>query len=271
MNKPILYLECYSGISGDMAVAALLDLGADAAELERVLNSLALPEFRIQIGKVKKNGISATDFQVILEDGEPDAGASAHGPQTHSHEGECHHHREAGRSHAHRNLADVCEILDRADTTEQVKNRAKEMFRLVAEAEAAVHGLPLEQVHFHEVGAVDSIVDFLAAAFCLENLEVHDVVVSALSEGQGMIRCQHGRIPVPAPAVAQIAAVHGLPLRITDVMGELVTPTGAAIAAASRTRERLPEKFVIRRIGVGAGKRNYDAPNILRVMWVEET
>ena len=250
MNKPILYLECYSGISGDMAVAALLDLGADAAELERVLNSLALPEFRIQIGKVKKNGISATDFQVILEEGEPDAGASAH---------------------AHRNLADVCEILDRADTTEQVKNRAKEMFRLVAEAEAAVHGLPLEQVHFHEVGAVDSIVDFLAAAFCLENLGVHDVVVSALSEGQGMIRCQHGRIPVPAPAVAQIAAAQGLPLRITDVMGELVTPTGAAIAAASRTRERLPEKFVIRRIGVGAGKRNYDAPNILRVMWVEET
>lgn len=270
MNKPILYLECYSGISGDMVVAALLDLGADAAELERVLNSVALSEFRIQIGKVKKNGISATDFQVILEEDEPHAGASAHGSQTHSHKGEgC--HPEARHSHAHRNLADVCEILDRADTTEQVKNRAKEMFRLVAEAEAAVHGLPLEQVHFHEVGAVDSIVDFLAAAFCLENLGVHDVVVSALSEGQGMICCQHGRIPVPAPAVAQIAAVHGLPLRITDVMGELVTPTGAAIAAASRTREGLPEKFVIRRIGVGAGKRNYDAPNILRAMWVEET
>ncbi|WP_434310561.1 LarC family nickel insertion protein [Hominifimenecus sp. rT4P-3] len=258
MKDAILYLECYSGISGDMTVAALLDLGADEKELRRVLDSLELPEFQIQIGKVKKNGILATDFQVILDSPE-----KRHGKHTHAHE-------EGEHVHVHRNLEDVYAILERADTSDAVKARAKEMFRLVAEAEAAVHGLPLEQVHFHEVGAVDSIVDFLAAAFCLEDLGAQDVVVSTLFEGQGMIRCQHGRIPVPAPAAAQIASSHHLAMQVTDVQGELVTPTGAAIAAASRTRDCLPEHFLIRRIGIGAGKRDYDAPNILRAMWVEE-
>lgn len=256
MKDAILYLECYSGISGDMTVAALLDLGADEKELRRVLDSLELPEFQIQIGKVKKNGILATDFQVILD-------SPGKGHEKHAHEAGEH-------THVHRNLEDVYGILERADTTDAVKARAKEMFRLVAEAEAAVHGLPLEQVHFHEVGAVDSIVDFLAVAFCLEDLGAREVVVSPLFEGQGMIRCQHGRIPVPAPAVAQIASSYRLAMQVTDVQGELVTPTGAAIAAASRTRDRLPEHFLIRQMGIGAGKRNYDAPNILRAMWVEE-
>ena len=140
----------------------------------------------------------------------------------------------------------------------------------LAEAEAAAHGVDVDEVHFHEVGAVDSIADVVAAAVCLDDLDVTDVVVPVLCEGQGTVRCQHGVIPVPVPAVVNVAAAHGIPLRILDVQGELVTPTGAALVAAVRTRSRLPERFVVERVGVGAGKRAYDTPGILRALVVRE-
>ena len=144
------------------------------------------------------------------------------------------------------------------------------MFRIVAEAEAKAHGLPIEQVHFHEVGAVDSIVDIISTAVCFDNLGIDDVVVSPLYEGTGHARCQHGILPVPVPAVANISAINGLPLKITDNQGEMVTPTGAAIAAALRTRKELPEQYRVLGIGIGAGKKDFPKANILRAMLLEE-
>ena len=139
--------------------------------------------------------------------------------------------------------------------TERAKKTAVSVFDILAQAEAKAHGVPADQVHFHEVGAVDSIVDIAAAAICLDNLDITDVIVSKLWEGTGCIRCQHGVIPVPVPAVVNIAEQNHLKLKITEVEGELVTPTGAAIAAAIRTSDCLPEAFTIEKIGLGAGMR----------------
>ena len=130
--------------------------------------------------------------------------------------------------------------------------------------------MPVDQVHFHEVGAVDSIVDIVAAAVCLDDLEIDDVVVTELVEGCGTVRCQHGVLPIPVPAVANIVANEGLPMSISSVRGELVTPTGAAIAAAVRTKSSLPERFVIKKIGIGGGKRAYERPSLVRAMLIEE-
>ena len=153
--------------------------------------------------------------------------------------------------------------------TAGAKETAEKIFRILAEAEAKAHGTTVENVHFHEVGAVDSIVDILSVSVCLDSLGIKDVVIPELCEGKGEIRCAHGILPVPVPAVANIVAAHGIPLKITDVTGELVTPTGAAIAAAIRTEEKLPGSFTIKKIGMGAGKRAYERPSILRAMLIE--
>lgn len=154
--------------------------------------------------------------------------------------------------------------------TDRAKATALRIFDILARAEAKAHGKGLEEVHFHEVGAVDSIVDIAAAAVCLDDLDVTEVIVPRLCEGQGTVRCQHGILPIPVPAVANIVQMHGLTLQMTEVHGELVTPTGAAIVAAVRTRETLPEHFTIERIGMGGGKRNYERPSILRAMLIRE-
>lgn len=153
--------------------------------------------------------------------------------------------------------------------SEHAKAVAIRIFDILADAESKAHGLPRDQVHFHEVGAVDSIVDIVAAAVCLDNLGITDVIIPQLNEGTGSVRCQHGILPVPVPAVANIAAAHGLTLHIMDRQGEFVTPTGAAIAAAIRTSERLPERFVMKKIGLGAGKRNYEQPSLVRAILLE--
>ncbi len=153
--------------------------------------------------------------------------------------------------------------------TEGAKARARRIFALVAEAEARAHGVPLDEVHFHEVGAVDSIADIVAIAVAVDDLAPDGVVLGDLPCGHGTVRCQHGLIPVPAPATAFIAEACGLVFAPVDVEGELVTPTGAAVAGALRTQAALPERFAIRRIGMGAGKRAYDTPGILRAMIVE--
>ena len=172
----------------------------------------------------------------------------------------------------HRNLADVTAILNSGDLTPRARELALKIFGIVAEAESKAHGKPIDEVHFHEVGAIDSIVDIAAAAVCLDDLGIDDVVVTGLSEGTGFVECQHGLLPIPVPAVANIASACGLPLRILpSVEGEMVTPTGAAIAAAIRTRSALPGSFTIRKIGLGAGKREFGMPNVLRAMLIEET
>ena len=158
-------------------------------------------------------------------------------------------------------------ILDTVE--EDVKTLAKKMFMIVAEAESKAHGLPIEEVHFHEVGAIDSIVDIISVAVCVDNLGVDDIVVSELYEGSGHVHCQHGMMPVPVPATANIVAANHLPMKITDAQGEMVTPTGAAIAAALRTQDHLPEDYQLLKIGLGAGKKNFPKANVLRAMLLE--
>ena len=161
-------------------------------------------------------------------------------------------------------------MLDEAPLKPEVRALAKKIFRIVGEAESRVHACPLEEVHFHETGAVDSIVDIVGAAACAVDLGITETYVSTIYEGQGHVWCQHGRIPVPAPAVAGIAAAEELDLAITNVSGEMVTPTGAAIAAALRTKKGLPKTFVIRKIGMGAGKKDFPHANLLRAMIIEQ-
>lgn len=254
-KEKILYLECYSGISGDMTVGALLDLGASRERLMKELEKLGIGGYHLHFGRTQKCGIDAYDFDVHLEEEEHDHGHD----HDHGH-GHDHHH-----SHVHRNVHDIYQIIDRLED-EETRRLAKEMFRLVAEAESRAHGLPVEQVHFHEVGAVDSIVDIVGTAVCIRDLGISRVAVSPLSEGRGYVKCQHGVMPVPVPATAGIAAACGLTLRLTDNEGEMVTPTGAAIAGCLRTEQELPERYIIEKIGVGAGTKDFKNANILRAM-----
>lgn len=266
-----LYLECYSGISGDMTVAALLDLGADREVLKESLKSLPVGGFRTEITRVKKSGLDACDFSVILEQDNHDhdmeylhgseKSYTGHHEYTHSHE----------YPHEHRGMKEITEIIQKSEMTARAKKMAMRVFGILAQAESKAHGVPVEEVHFHEVGAVDSIVDIAAIAICMDNLDISNVIVPVLYEGIGFIRCQHGQIPVPVPAVTHIAEIHKLKLKITDIQGELVTPTGAAVVAAFRTSDRLPEDFTMLKTGIGAGKRQYRCPGILRAMLIRET
>lgn len=274
-----LYLECGSGISGDMSVAAMLDLGADTTVLNKALDSIADLGFKTEITRVMKSGIDCCDFNVVI------AGADNHDHDMeylhghdhehthhHEHEHEHEHHHEHDHHehhHEHRGLPEILAIIDRTDATDNAKKLAIKIFNILAEAEAKVHNRPINEVHFHEVGAVDSIVDIIAFAVCFDNLGIEKTIVASIAEGTGTVRCQHGILPVPVPAVAAIIEKTDLSLNITSVQGELVTPTGAAIAAAIVTDYSLPDRMKIARVGMGAGKRQYERPSILRAMLVE--
>ena len=264
-----LYFECASGISGDMTAAALIDLGADRAALDRALNSLDIGGFEVKISRVKKSGIDACDFNVILQHDNHDHDMEYLHGHEHNHGHEHGHEHNHGHGHAHRGLNEITEIINRADLTEGARALAHRIFRILAEAEAKAHAVEPDSVHFHEVGAVDSIVDIIAAAVCADSLGIDSVIVPALTEGSGFVRCQHGVIPVPVPAVVNIAEANGLTLKMSGVRGELVTPTGAAIAAALKTESELPESFKIVKCGIGAGKREYEVTGILRAMIIE--
>lgn len=271
-----LYLECLSGISGDMFVASLLDLGADEAILEEALQSLPISGFQTSIKRVKKSGLDACDFLVTLDrayenhdhDMEYLHGHEQHQEHTHHQEHLHEHHHEY--HHEHRSLCDILHIIDHASISDAAKHLAAKIFQILAEAEAKAHGTTVDQVHFHEVGAVDSIVDIIAAAVCMDNLDIQEVIIPELYEGRGTVRCQHGVLPIPVPAVANIVGKHQLKLHLTNVKGELVTPTGAAIAAAIRTEEQLPEHFYIEKIGLGAGKREYGTAGVVRSMLIRK-
>lgn len=270
-NEKILYLECNSGISGDMTVGALLDLGADREKLEKLLESLGVGGYHLHFGRTKKCGIDAFDFDVHLEE---DGHEHHHGPEhhdhDHSHDHDHEHHHGHMHPHVHRNLPDILEIINRMDGAQEIKDLAAKMFQIVAEAESKAHGIPLEEVHFHEVGAIDSIVDIISTAFCIYDLNVDKVIVSPLAEGQGYVRCQHGVMPVPVPATANIASAWNLKMKVTDNEGEMVTPTGAAIAAALDCGQQLPKYYQIEKIGIGAGNKDFKNANILRAMLILE-
>ena len=300
-SDKILYLECGTGISGDMTVAAMLDLGADQEKLLKVLEGIPGHGFKVQISRVKKAGIDCCDFNVILDeehDGhdhdmeylyghlEEESGHSDHThshdhehghhhdhehehDHHHDHEHEHDHHHGHGHHHHHTGMKEIREIIGNLEMTEGARALTLRIFEILAQAESEAHGVPVDEVHFHEVGAIDSIVDIVAAAVCFDDLGIRNVAVTEITEGSGTVRCQHGILQVPVPAVANIAKAHRLPMRITSRKGELVTPTGAAIVAALRTQEELPERFVIAKTGLGAGKRAYEIPSILRAMVIE--
>ena len=275
--KKALYFDCASGISGDMSVAALLDLGADKKMLLDTLNSLNLSGYKIEISEVEKSGICACDFNVLLDKEHEnhdhdmaylhgDDHGHSHAEHHHDHE---HQHSAHTHHHEHRSLPDILTILENSSMTAGAKNMAYKIFEILAEGEALAHRVPKDEVQFHEVGAVDSIVDIAAFAICMDFLGYEEVFLPVLKEGQGTIRCQHGILPIPVPATSNIVCAHKLPISIVPVQGELVTPTGAAIAAAIATSFTLPENFQINKIGIGAGKRNYEVPGILRVMEIQ--
>ena len=267
MGNEMLYLECCSGVSGDMFVAALLDLGADESVLSEALESLPLSGFQIEVKRVRKAGLDVCDFHVCLD--------AAY--ENHDHDidylygtgNDVKAHIHAHEHHVHRTLQDVVEILDAAKLTARARDLAIRIFEILGEAEAKAHGTTMDQVHFHEVGAVDSIVDIVAAAVCVDDLGIREVVVPVLYEGVGQIRCQHGVLPIPVPAVVNIAQAHQLKLHVTSAHGEYITPTGAAIAAALRTSEQLPREFVVKNVGLGAGKRAQELSGILRAILIE--
>lgn len=242
----MLYIEGAAGISGDMTVGAMLSLGASAERLRKTLDSLGLgDEFSCEIAEKSSYGISGIDFDVILP------------------------HGSCGYHHEHRNLADVEAIIDRGEMSDAARVLAKRAFRLVAEAEAKVHGKPVEEVHFHEVGAIDSIVDIVSAAVLFDDIGESECVVSGLAEGSGTVMCAHGELPVPVPAVLEIARATGIPLRPSATKGECVTPTGIALAAAFRTGDTLPAAYRVLGVGTGLGKRDYGRPAILRILKIE--
>lgn len=294
-----LYLDCGSGISGDMFVAAMIDLGADPDALQKALDSIPADGFFVEIDRVKKSGIDCCDFHVYLDDDcenhdhdmdylygnlTPAAGSGCscheepdreeHHCHCHEegHDGEAHHCCRQGKDHhhTHRGLAEILPMIDACDMTETAKALARKIFRIIGEAEAKAHDLPLDEVHFHEVGALDSIVDVVAAAVTFDSLHIKEVVVPKLTEGTGTVRCRHGVMPVPVPATVNIVSAYKIPMELTGAKGEYVTPTGAAIAAAVSTSHQLPPSFVIKKAGLGAGKRIYtDRSGILRAFLIQ--
>jgi len=249
----ILYFDCLSGISGDMTIGALLDLGIDQESFLEELNKIGIDGYELEIKKGQKNGITGTDFDVIIKHNHHHAHSDNH---THEH----HHHHH----HKHRNLADIEEIIDNSSLKASVKDLSKRIFKLVAEAEAKIHNKSLAEVHFHEVGAIDSIVDIVGAAICIDLLDIDEIYSAPLHLGTGFVKCAHGNIPVPAPATLEILA--GVPVYSKGIESELVTPTGAAIIKTlAKEFKPLPE-MSIEKVGYGLGKKDLEITNVLRVV-----
>lgn len=248
----IAYFDCFAGISGDMTLGALVDAGADFNVLKSELDKLGVHEFELEAQKVVKRGISATDIDVHIH----------HHHEHHDH-GHNHHH------HHGRSFTDIKHLIEDSKLSDGVKSRAVAIFRRLGEAEAEIHGKDIEEIHFHEVGAVDAIVDIVGACICLDLLGIEEIVASPMPTFTGMVEIAHGRFPLPAPATAQI--LQGVPWRKVGVEGELVTPTGAAIIRELASEFGEMPEMTTSSIGYGAGKKDFGLPNVLRVMIGETT
>ncbi len=246
-----LYFDCSSGISGNMTLGALLEIVGDTSYFLEELNKLQLDGYQIEISKKVKNGITGTYVDVILEDQHHD-----------------HHH-----SHEHRNLKDIFTIIDNSPIEKTSKALAKKIFYRVAEAESKVHGKPIEQIHFHEVGAIDSIIDIVGTAILIQKIQPEKIIASIINDGHGFIECAHGKMAVPVPATSEIMASSKVKFRQIDIDTELVTPTGAAIITELATQFTTLPTMEIEKIGWGAGLKDLQIPNVLKVYYgeVEET
>lgn len=272
-----LYLDLFSGISGDMFIGALLDLGVDSHELEHQLSRLGLNGYHLHVNRAHKSSIEGVKFDVHLAD--------AHGE--HSHEHEHSHAHEHGHSHSHehshghthehthehahhddqRTFAQIRHIIEASALSPWVKEKANAVFHRIAVAEGKIHGLPPEKVHFHEVGALDSIVDIVGACLALEMLGRPRILASTVIEGNGWVDCAHGRFPIPAPATLAILGARGIPVSQCNEPHELVTPTGAALLAEFVESFGPMENLVAKKIGFGLGTReNKTRPNVLRAV-----
>lgn len=276
----ILYLDCFSGISGDMTIGSLIDAGGDPAYLVQELKKLKIKdEYELQWKKVIKNGITATKFDVLLKNEKKENEAHSH-VHTHSHEhshSHAHNHEHTHHSHTHththvhshthehRSYLDIKQLIEAASYEKPVKDTALRIFKKIAEAEGRIHGMSLEEVHFHEVGAVDSIIDIVGTAILIDQLKITKVKCSSIPLGSGKIVIDHGVYPVPAPATLEI--LKGIPIRESAVQAELTTPTGAAIAAVLAEEYSSFPSMQVNAIGYGAGTKTFaDHPNVLRVV-----
>jgi len=231
-----LYFDCFAGASGDMILGAMVAAGVDPSALRQQLSLLGVDGFNLNFETVDRSGLSAT-----------------------------YAHVETAHEHKHRHLSDIKEIIEASGVSESAKTLAIQIFTRLAEAEARVHNEPVDHVHFHEVGALDAIVDIVGAAICFDLLKIDRFVCSPLHVGSGMIQMAHGRFPVPPPAVAEL--LQGVPFYSTDIQGELLTPTGAAIITTVCKEFGPIPRMTTEVIGYGAGTRQYkDFPNVLRVL-----
>jgi uncharacterized protein (DUF111 family) len=287
----ILYFDCFAGASGDMVLGALLDAGLPLAELESALGSLMIPGYRLSADRVLRAGLSATKFN-LHEAGEapPD--------HEHSHDHDCHtdahhhphehpHHHGHDQRHehetdsaptdandeqsqphrheGHRTLADIVALIGTSSLSDRGRERAVALFRRLAEAEAAIHQMPVEQVHLHEVGALDSIIDIVGAVFGLEWFGADRILASPLNVGGGMVRSAHGVFPVPAPATLRLLS--GVPVYSSGIQMETVTPTGALLVAGHASEFGPVPSMRVERVGYGAGERDLEGtPNVLRII-----
>ena len=277
-----LYLDIFSGISGDMFIAALLDLGADAQKLERELKKLKLEGYHLHVARRHKSGIEGVKFDVHLAEEHDHDHAHHHAHDhhhdhghDHGHDHPHHHDHNHGHEHSHhahhhdeqRNFSEIKQLISRGKLSPWVKQKSIAVFQRIAEAEGKIHGLPADQVHFHEVGAVDSIVDIVGAAIALELLGKPRVLAAPVTEGTGWVDCAHGRFPVPAPATLVILGARGIGVTQCDEPHELVTPTGAALLAEFVETFGAMENLVAEKIGFGLGTRdNQTRPNVLRAV-----
>lgn len=258
-----LYFEMYSGIAGDMTIGALLDLGASKEKLIEGINSLNLSGYDLVFERVKKNGIDAYNFDVILADHDHHDHDYDH-EHCHEHDHDHHHHHD----HVHRNLNDIEKIINSSDLNENIKRNALGIFNIIGDAEAKAHGIDKSEVHFHEVGAIDSIIDIVGTCILLDDLEANNIYFSDLYEGSGYQMCAHGPMPIPVPAVANILADSRINLNFIGEEGEHITPTGAAIV--KYFYNPAPTSFKIKKVGLGAGNKDFEkSTNILRIMTIE--
>ncbi len=264
----IAYCDCFSGISGDMFVGALVDAGLPLDILNAQIARLNMPERpRVRVSTVMKGALRAA-FVEVVEDHHHDDHDHDHGhdhDHDHGHRHGHDHNTPDAHSHAHsRNLAGITQLIEASNLSERVKQTSLAIFRKLAEAEAGVHGTSVDEVHFHEVGAVDSIVDIVGAAIGLEHLGIDRLFASALPMGSGRVNTQHGPLPVPAPATLALMASAKAPVVPSEAQVELVTPTGAAILATLATFEQ--PAMSITGVGIGAGRRDLPWPNVLRLV-----
>jgi len=253
-----LYLDCISGIAGDMTLAALIDLGADLSYIVEQLRKLPIDRFELEVHNVNKRGIAAKKLKIHFPSGDHE-----HHHQHNDHDHGLHHHGHA-HLHEHRSAKEILSLIKESNLPKRVKERSLAIFQEVAIAEGKIHGIDPKEVHFHEVGAMDSIIDTIGVCLALESLEIADIYASPIPTGYGKKLMAHGLYPIPAPAVMEL--LKGIPLAELNVKGELTTPTGAGIVRA------LVKKFMpigghtVEEIGYGAGEKDFDHPNVLRAL-----